>query len=348
MHSPVTNENIANDPKSVVLPAPGSLLHGLGMQVWLLVKASLQQSVPVMLLYVLESNGSSPGRRGFSMAVNADGDMAGSIGGGIMEHKFVEMAKERLNTTGEIRSAVKKQVHDKSVAKDQSGMICSGDQTILLYPVRPSDIQPVREIIACLETWKNGTLELSPAGLHFSMEVPIIDDSFTMLSQSDWLYTEKLGYKNHLYIIGGGHCALALSKLMSSIDFYIHLFDDRVSLNTMQQNFYAHEKKFIGDYNELTNLIAPGNNHFVVVMTFGYRTDDIAIRALLGKSFAYFGVLGSKKKMEKLFSDYIAEGISEALIKKIHAPVGLAINSRTPEEIAVSIAAKIIQVKNHD
>ena len=49
-----------------------------------------------MLLYVLESKGSSPGRQGFFMAVNSNGEMEGSIGGGIMEHKFVEMAKEKL------------------------------------------------------------------------------------------------------------------------------------------------------------------------------------------------------------------------------------------------------------
>ena len=83
-------------------------------------------------------------------------------------------------------------------------------------------------------------------------------------------------------------------------------------------------------------------------MTVGYRTDDIVVRALLEKSFAYFGVLGSKKKIEKLFSDYIAEGISKDLLQNIHAPVGMAINSRTPEEIAISIAAEIIQAKNRD
>ena len=56
----------------------------------------MQENIPVMLLYVLESTGSSPGRQGFFMAVNANNEMEGSIGGGIMEHKFVEMAKEKL------------------------------------------------------------------------------------------------------------------------------------------------------------------------------------------------------------------------------------------------------------
>ncbi len=81
-------------------------------------------------------------------------------------------------------------------------------------------------------------------------------------------------------------------------------------------------------------------------MTFGYRTDDIAVRALLQKDFKYFGLLGSKKKIEKMFTEYRKEGIEEGVLKKIHSPIGIQIKSQTPEEIAVSIAAEIIKVKN--
>ena len=338
----------ATTPFSGSLPVnlTNSYMHGR-IETWRLLHDSLLQSIPAMLLYVLESNGSSPGRQGFTMAVNLNGQMAGSIGGGIMEHKFVEMAKERLKAnSAEMHSDIKKQVHDKTAAKDQSGMICSGDQTILLYPVGLMDISPIEKIIASLSNNDCGTLELSPGGLNFSDKNPPGNYSFSMQSQKVWQYTEKLGYKNQLYIIGGGHCALALSKLMSSLDFYIHLFDDRDGLNTIVQNTYAHEKKVINDFSELANFIPAGDNHYVVIMTMGYRTDDIAIKALLGKPVAYFGVLGSKKKIEKLFSDYIAAGISNEQLQNIHAPVGLGINSRTPEEIAISIAAEIIQVKN--
>src|SRR5262245_28962249 len=114
---------------------------------WKLVEQSLGANVPVMLLYVLESKGSSPGRQGFFMAVNANGDMQGSIGGGIMEHKFVEMVKEKLKLLSAEEGSVyiRKQFHDKSAAKDQSGMICSGEQTILLYHVKESDKSVIRD-----------------------------------------------------------------------------------------------------------------------------------------------------------------------------------------------------------
>lgn len=318
-----------------------------------MINSSLQQQIPVMLLYVLQSEGSSPGRQGFFMAVNAAGETEGSIGGGIMEHKFIELAKESLKTQGTrhkyentLDVGIKKQYHNKSAPANQSGMICSGEQTILLYPVSDKDREPIQQIITSIEQNKNGTIQLSPAGLQFFAEAPGTDFSFTMISDDDWLYRERTGYKNHLHIIGAGHCALALSKMMREMDFYIHLYDDRSSLKTFTENEYAHEKKIVGDYKELEHLIPEGINHYIVVMTVGYRTDDIVVRTLWNRPFKYFGLLGSKSKIDKMFSDYLAKGVPAELLSQIHAPVGIAIHSQTPEEIAVSIAAEIIQVKN--
>ncbi len=319
--------------------------------IWQLIHNSLRQNLPVALLYVLESHGSSPGRQGFLMAVNAAGELAGSIGGGIMEHKFVERAKDSLRQSQSALTksepAIRTQYHDKNAAHNQSGMICSGDQTILLYPVQSGDSAAVQAIIACLEQRKNGLLDLSPAGIRFMPDqVPDADYLFTNVSDSDWRYQEKLGYKNQLTIIGGGHCALALSELMSRMDFYVRVFDDRPNLHTMTLNRAAHEQILVADYSRLTELIPADRHQYVVVMTMGYRTDDLVIRTLLGNAFAYVGVLGSKTKIEKLLATYRSEGLDEAWLKRLHAPIGIAINSQAPEEIAVSIAAEIIQVKN--
>jgi xanthine dehydrogenase accessory factor len=314
--------------------------------IWQLIHKSLEQNLPVMLLYVLESKGSSPGRQGFFMAINTSGEMEGSIGGGIMEHKFVELAKERLKNK-DVTISIRKQVHDKQAATNQSGMICSGEQTVLLYRVQPEDLVPVQQIVDCLQQNRYGLLELKPLGISFSTQgSPGHDYLFSFQSENDWLYQEKIGYKNHLFIVGAGHCALALSKVMRMLDFYIHLYDDRLGLKTFLQNKYVHEKMVLNSYDELKGVIPSGGNHYVVIMTFGYRTDDIAIRALINKNFKYCGVLGSSKKIEKMFSDYKKEGIHPDLLNHIQAPVGLPINSQTPEEIAVSIAAQIIEIKN--
>ncbi len=318
------------------------------IQIWKLIENSLQQNIAVMLLYVLESKGSSPGRQGFFMTVNASGQMEGSVGGGIMEHKFVEMAKEKLaaNNWQLTEPSIKKQIHDKSASKNQSGMICSGEQTILLYQVKKEDTVIIQNIITTLGQNKNGTLTLSSAGIAFTDVISTTDFSFAMQSENDWLYQEKLGYKNLLYIIGAGHCALAFAELMSKMDFYITLYDDRENLNTFLQNSFVHEKKLVNDYSELQKIIATASNQYVVIMTFGYRTDALAIKALLHKKFSYVGVLGSQKKMEKLLNDFKATGIDETKLNQLHTPIGLPIKSQTPIEIAISIAAEIIAVKN--
>lgn len=315
------------------------------IKVWKLVADSLHREIPVMLLYVLESKGSSPGRQGFHMAVNAAGEMDGSVGGGIMEHKLVELAKEKLQDPSFLPQ-LKKQVHDKSAAANQSGMICSGEQTIWTGLVKKEDRAAITALLYSLETHGNGTLQLSPAGISFIEKAPEQDFSFHFQSEDDWLYTEKTGCKNTLVIVGGGHCSLALSELMRPMNFYIHVLDDRPGLKTMEENSAAHTRQVIGSYSELSAHIPPGPAAYVVIMTFGYRTDEEAMRALANHSFRYLGILGSQKKMAKLLDAFRQEGMDEAWLQRIHTPIGLAINSRTPEEIAVSIAAEIIREKN--
>lgn len=315
--------------------------------IWKLIADSVREKIPVMLLYVVESTGSSPGRQGFFMAVNAQEKMEGSIGGGMMEHKFVEMAKEQLKEEkGEQHTDLKKQVHSKSASKNQSGMICSGEQTILLYLVQSKDIIAIENIIVSIQLHKNGSLLLFPDGIEFKETPPEKDFELIFNSTEDWQYTEKTGYKQQLFIIGGGHCSLALSKLMAPLGFYVRVYDERTGLKTMLENESAHEKYFVSDYKALAELIPSGKNHYVVIMTFGYRSDDIAVRALIGKQFRFIGLLGSKTKVSQLLEEYRKEKLDEEWLQQLHTPVGISIKSQTPEEIAVSIAAEIIQEKN--
>lgn len=301
-----------------------------------------------MLLYVLDSKGSSPGRQGFFMAADAEGNMNGSIGGGIMEYKWVELAREKLNSTHSDKDdtmMIRKQVHDKT-GENQSGMICSGEQTILLYRVRNSDAGAIGSLLLSLAQNRPGTLHLSPAGIGFDETIPDENFAYTYLSDTSWAYREKTGYKNNLFIIGGGHCSKALSALMRTMDFFITVYDDRPGLKTLDENNAAHEKLFIENYSRLSNFIKGGTNDYIIIMTFGFRTDDIALRSLQHTPCRYLGVLGSKSKMEKLKQSWVQDGIAPSFLQRIHTPAGIAINSRTPEEIAVSIAAEIIKIKN--
>ena len=83
-----------------------------------------------------------------------------------------------------------------------------------------------------------------------------------------------------------------------------------------------------------------------MLVSHGYRTDEKILRKLIRKKYKYIGMLGSEAKVMKLFAGLRADGFTKEEIARVHAPIGLPIHSRTPEEIAVSIAAEIIRMKN--
>lgn len=299
------------------------------------------------LLVVAHSSGSSPGRAGYKMAVAADGELFGSIGGGVMEVILAEAAKLKIEN-GELRVGpeIVEQVH-RIDSPNSSGMICSGRQTVIVKQVTTDDLETVQQIIECLENADPRAFEISH--LRFQIVDDVKDDLphyFAKASETEFVYRERLGYKHHLFIIGGGHCALALSELMSKLGFSISIFDDRPDLNTLEKNRFANSITVIDSYETIAEHVPSGNDNYVVVMTLGYKFDEIVIRRLFDKTFKYFGVLGSKAKMKTLLSQLEKEGFDRSQLARIHTPIGLPINSQTPEEIAVSIAAEIISIKN--
>lgn len=311
--------------------------------IWRFIIENFASGKQVTFLLVLQSHGSSPGRQGFKMAICEDGRTFGSIGGGIMEHKFVTLAR-RIMIDNINFKPVHRQVHNKDSERDQSGMICSGEQVIFIHRVTENDIA-IFQKIADMAVNDNSTLRVSNDGFTFENVRPSQHYSFTINEDNEFLYNEMTGYKNRLLIIGGGHCALALSALMSTMDFYITVIDERNSLQTIHENVCAHEIKTVNGYEELQSI----NNFkdaYIVIMTAGYRTDLLALKALMNQPAKYIGVLGSKKKMAALLSEKDFTELPEAQKQIIHSPIGIQIKSETPEEIAVSIAAEIIAVKN--
>lgn len=299
------------------------------------------------MLVVAESSGSSPGRAGYKMAVGADGELCGSIGGGVMEVNLVERSRKLLSepgasATGFLTPQIIEQVHQKN-SPDASGMICSGRQSVILTQLTPKDLRIITSIIEAIDSRQQLYINFSPGGLGTKTNA---DPGFVKTADVDFAYTERLGHKHELHIIGGGHCALALSELMLKLDFRITIFDDRSELNTIEKNRFADEVRIIESYNDISEHIPSDPNAFVVVMTLGYAFDEMVIRNLIEKDFLYFGVLGSRAKMAMLLRVLEQEGISPDRLSRIRTPIGLPINSHTPEEIAVSIAAEIISVKN--
>ena len=316
------------------------------LALWEFIREQLEKGNPVALLAVLHSEGSSPGRQGFKMALGAGGEMCGSIGGGIMEHKLVELARKLLTENKPFAPIFKKQIHSKMVAQNQSGMICSGEQTVAIYYFGPALLAEVNKLLLAARNEQTGLLKLNQGDFFFLPESGQ-NTRFTFSAENDtvWNYSEKVPARDEVYIIGGGHVALALSKVLTLLGFELHLFDDRPGLNTFEANDFVHAKNVI-PYSEIDAYIPEGEQTYVVIMTFGYRTDKEALKQVVGKDFKYLGLMGSQAKIAQLFAELREERFSEEALEKIYAPIGIQIKSKTPEEIAISVAAQIIQVKN--
>jgi xanthine dehydrogenase accessory factor len=315
------------------------------LQFWEFVHEYLQEGEPVMLLLVVESGGSSPGRAGFKMALSGDGRSQGTIGGGVMERELADKA-EKLLARGMGRPQLLKLLHHEGGAGRRSGMICSGWQRVALLPLAGTDSDAVDSLLFGLKWNRPGRLLFSPRGLEFqARKKPAAGLAFKFRSAEDWLYQEEAGRRPTLTIIGGGHVGLALSRVMADLDFHVVVLDDRARLATMAANTYAQEKQVVS-YKNIGRHVAAGSQSYVVIMTFGHQADERVLKQLVGKKLRYLALMGSSAKIAQIFARLKKTGASAASLKKVRAPVGLPIHSHTPEEIAISIAAEIISIKN--
>jgi xanthine dehydrogenase accessory factor len=315
-------------------------------QIFSFIQSGLLQNNRIMLLTVIGREGSSPGKQGFKMAVASDGSFTGSIGGGVMEHRLVEQARRWLRQPVLPAPFLVFQDHDPDAVSHRSGMICSGGQTIAFTPLEKKDSGMINAILEAHKKEQPGVLRLSEEGLTFLPGEKIQQASQNrMVSKKKWDYREQIGMPNTLYIFGGGHVGLALSKVFRNLNFKICLFDNRSELNTFEENPYAHEKHIVR-YDQVGSLVPEGYHVYVVIVTFAHKSDEQVLEQMLGKNLKYLGLMGSAKKVETIFGHLKEKGFSDKELSKVHAPIGFPINSETPAEIAVSIAAEIIAVKN--
>lgn len=317
--------------------------HYKTMKFWQHILDKLQDNQKVYTLSVIENFGSSPGRKGFKMLVAQDGFIYGSVGGGVMEFSLVKQAQQLLKQENS-PTFIKKQIHKGNI-KDGSGMICSGEQTVAFHYLNSNHISVIKNIIYCLQKGEKGTLILTPNSFYFSYNLLKNQFEYNINSKDDWFFNEHIGFRETLYIIGGGHVGVAVSELFIKLGFYLVVFDNRENLNTLENNNSAHQK-IVVDYAKIADYITEGSSSYVAIMTNKYTDDKLVLSKLLKNNYKFIGVLGSKAKLQTMWEVLQNEGITQTQLDKVHAPIGLSIKSETPEEIAVSIAAQIIKIKN--
>jgi xanthine dehydrogenase accessory factor len=159
------------------------------------------------------------------------------------------------------------------------------------------------------------------------------------------VYVEPVLPNPTLIIIGGGHVGRALSYLAKWSGFYVVVNDDRPEFCSAEQNPDADEL-IVCPMAELPQKIKIDSRTYLVLATRGSSVDVDGLGPLLALPARFIGVIGSKRRWLTTRNGLLEQGHSEKDINRIHSPVGLELNAETPEEIAVSIMAEIIMLKN--
>lgn len=158
------------------------------------------------------------------------------------------------------------------------------------------------------------------------------------------VFIEVVLNKPRVLMIGAGHVGFAISRLVDYLDYRLHIVDDRQEFANADRYPNAVEITCDQDISRaLENIDIDGNTYIIIASK---DSDMKSLKKVINSSAAYIGMIGSKRKVAVVFDQLRSEGFEEDRLKAVHAPVGLDIGSETPEEIAVSIMAEILKVRN--
>ena len=163
-------------------------------------------------------------------------------------------------------------------------------------------------------------------------------------SAEEWNPEKEEDFK--AYIFGAGHVGLEFEKILRYIGFKTFVFDDREEYANRDRFPDADDVKVIPDFAHSFDGIETDEESYIFIVTRGHNGDLDVLRDALKTPYAYLGMIGSRKKNRVLYDRLLEEGFKEEDFKNIYSPIGLNIHSETPEEIAVAVAAEVIQVKS--
>lgn len=279
---------------------------------------------PSALCVVVKTQGSTPQEAGAAMLLRADLKTVGTLGGGCVE---AEVCKRAAHLLQHDQSALLSYKLDHDYGWDD-GLICGGRMFIAVMPVQTAAAS------APFRTALENARARRPAA------VPIaVQDNGQRLE-----YRLHLAVPPKLLIVGAGHVGQALAQLATRLDFDITVIDDRAEF-AAPARFPDGLRLIVGDIEQTLRDWPLDDETYVVVVTRGHRHDFRALDAVIRRPNRYLGLIGSKRKAHEMLSDLAEAGLSQDLIDRVHTPIGLAIGAVTVPEIAVSIAAELIQVR---
>lgn len=158
------------------------------------------------------------------------------------------------------------------------------------------------------------------------------------------LFIEPILSNPTIYIFGGGHIGLALAKIGMLTGFKVVVIDDRPEFANPER-FPEAEETIVDDFGKVFSKLKIDRSSYITITTHNHKGDEAALEGALGTKARYIGMIGSKNKIEVVYSRLREKGFSQEQLDRVHSPIGLRIFAQTPEEIAVSILAEIIAVR---
>ena len=192
--------------------------------------------------------------------------------------------------------------------------------------------------------WKEEGGFFAGIGANGGDEFPEFKDGIFCIDNTR-IFLETPGSRKHMVICGGGNVSLYVIRLAKMADFYVTVLEDRLTFADQAREAGADEV-ILDRYAQGLKKVPGGPDDYFVIVTRGHRYDEECLSEILSKPFAYVGMMGSRKRADMVRSRLPGRGISSEKAAVLHAPIGLSINAQTPAEIAVSIMAEIIAVKN--
>jgi xanthine dehydrogenase accessory factor len=291
------------------------------------------------LATVTETWGSSPRPVGSMMAVRHDGLVCGSVSGGCVEGAVIDEALAALDH-GQPRRLTFGALDENALW--ELGLSCGGTIKVWIDP-DPAGRHPeiwselLRRIKADQPCALSVNLSTGERTLGEILELQTGEEGNT--------FTQTFQSRERLIIVGASHIALPLISFARELGFETVLVDPRSDL-IREERFPCRPDRIINSWpRQAFDQIGLTTSTYVVTLTHDPKIDDAALALALASDVAYIGALGSRTTQAKRRTDMAQLGFSEAHLNRIHGPVGLPIGARTPQEIALSIIAEIVQVR---
>lgn len=314
---------------------PNSYVKGYCMQkIYEKLLEILKEKKDVILAVIVKKTGSTPRKEGAAMLIDSENSYF-TISGGVEEFKVINDARTLLK---EKSCALKYYSIDNKKAGDL-GMICGGENYIYFHYFKIEDLNNLTK--AYDKSLKNSDICLLYDVKNFTYKIENKNNySYNKLTDNRY-FLHRINDKIRVFVFGAGHVSRATVPVLKHVDFETTVMDDREEF--LDSKYFPEDcrlKKI--DFRKLDITI--GNADYVLIMTRGHKYDlEIAKYILENFSPAYMGCMGSRRKANHMIENL--ENLNLDLTN-LYVPVGIEINSNTPEEIAISIVAQMIKLRN--